>query len=410
MKVLILSHADNGGGAARAAFRLYQSLRLRDVSVQMWVDRSDGQDLSIKAPAGKLRQFVNYIKPSVAVELHRWLCGGHLKNPVLHSLAIVPTGAASRVNRSDFDLVNLHWINAEMISIRGIGAIRKPIVMTLHDMWAFCGAEHLNTSGEWKQGYRGEAAGSDRSRSINRWVWWRKRRLWTRPFQLVTPSSWLRECVQQSALMREWQVECIPNPIDTDFWRPMDQGSARLAFGLPKDVELVLFGSFKENDAPHKGADLLVQTLRALRESGRKIELVVFGQGRPRDPPSLGFKTHYVGQLRDDVSLKLLYSASDIVVVPSRIENFPTVAVEAHACGVPVAAFATCGLPDVIDHGVTGYLAKPFDSEELAQGIAWVLDNKLKMAGKARARAVSLWSYEIVAEQYANLYRKVLES
>ena len=77
--------------------------------------------------------------------------------------------------------------------------------------------------------------------------------------------------------------------------------------------------------------------------------------------------------LHHNLSLRALYSAADAIVVPSRQEAFGQTASEAHACATPVIAFHTGGLPDIVDHQHTGYLAKAFDTEDLAEGIDWVL-------------------------------------
>ena len=115
---------------------------------------------------------------------------------------------------------------------------------------------------------------------------------------------------------------------------------------------------------------------------------------------------------QDDALLQLLYSAADVMVVPSRQESFGQTASEALACGLPVAAFASTGLVDVVDHKVTGYLAKPFDTEELAFGIQWILENQqdsAKLRYASRQRAVDLFSYPVIAKQYQAVYQQAID-
>ena len=92
------------------------------------------------------------------------------------------------------------------------------------------------------------------------------------------------------------------------------------------------------------------------------------------------------------LSLRAYYSAADLMVVPSRQDNLPNTAVEAHACGTPVVAFHTGGLPDIVEHKRTGYLAQPFHTQDLAAGISWVLEDTQRRIGlghaaRQRARA-----------------------
>ena len=151
---------------------------------------------------------------------------------------------------------------------------------------------------------------------------------------IVTPSQWLADCVRDSALMRDWPVSVVANPINTERWKPLEQSLARELLGLPAHVPMLLFGSYGANNAHHKGFDLLLQALKHLRDDPRAqgMELVVFGQRAPQSPPNLGFPIHYTGHLHDDLSLRALYSAADAIVVPSRQEAFGQTASEAHAC------------------------------------------------------------------------------
>lgn len=333
-------------------------------------------------------------------------------NPMIHSPAVLPSKWVKRINSSDTDIVQLHWVQAEMLSIADIGRIQKPIVWTLHDMWAFCGAEHFAWDERWRDGYRRDNRPSHESGiDLNRWTWQRKRKHWKTPMYIVTPSKWLANCVRESSLMRDWPVSVVANPIDTERWKPMEKSHARELLGLPAHVPLLLFGTYGANHAHHKGFDLLMRALNHLRDDPgtQGMELVVFGQRTPQSPPKLGFPIHYTGHLYDDLSLRALYSATDAIVVPSRQEVFGQTASEAHACGTPVIAFNTGGLPDIVAHKSTGYLAEPFDTEDLAYGIAWVLTQRQagKLSKQARERAEERFALRVIAHQYINVYAKV---
>lgn len=80
-----------------------------------------------------------------------------------------------------------------------------------------------------------------------------------------------------------------------------------------------------------------------------------------------------MGRLYDYISLKLLYSAADVRVVPTKSENLPNAVVEAIACGTPCVGFHTRGIPDLIDHKETGYFAEPYEADDLANDIVFVL-------------------------------------
>ena len=170
-------------------------------------------------------------------------------------------------------------------------------------------------------------------------------------------------------------------------------------------------GAIGGGNDPRKGFDLLKDCLLHLQGEIVDLELVVFGQSVSSSPPNLGFPVHYIGYLHDDISLRLLYSSADVMIIPSRLDNLPNTGLEAHACGTPVVAFNTGGLPDIVDHLNTGYLAEPFDTVDLAQGIKWVLEKREDgiLGGRARKRAVERFNNNIVAKQYIDVYQQAMK-
>jgi glycosyltransferase involved in cell wall biosynthesis len=409
MKTLIINTSDISGGAARAAYRIHHALRSQGVDSKMFVSNATAGDWTVEGPQSKIAKALSKVRPPLAGLLSKTL---KTDNPIIHSPAIVPSRWSKRLNASDADVIHLHWINGEMMSISDIGQLTKPVVWTLHDMWAFCGAEHYTEDFRWRDGYTSSnrpcyEGGFD----LNRWTLERKRKHWKRPMHIVTPSRWLAECAKQSVLMRDWPITVIPNAIDTNVWQPVDKTLARQLLHLPPDVPLLLFGAMGGAQDPRKGFDLLRAALNHLRGQLPGLELVVFGQLAPKEPVDMGFPVHYTGHLHDDVSLRLLYSAADVIVVPSRQEAFGQTASEAHACGTPAVAFDNSGLVDIVRHQQTGYLAKAFDTEDLARGIKWVLADDRRHAQlcqTARQDAVSRFSYPVVAAQYKSLYRSLL--
>ena len=414
MKVLQLNYSDINGGAARAAYRIHHSIRDCGIDSQMLVNVAAAGDWTVQGPNSKLAKAITSIRPQLATPLRQLLRTG---NPIIHSPAVLPSRWPERINASDADVLNLHWVQGEMLSIADIARIRKPIVWTLHDMWAFCGAEHYTTDHRWRDGYlRDNRPAQESGFDLNRYTWQRKCKHWRQPLQIVCPSQWLADCVRTSALMHAWPVEVVPNPIDTVRWQPIDQHLARQLLGLPQDCHLLLFGAIGGGSSHHKGFDLLLAALNHLStETSQRsdLQLLVFGQLAPHSPPELGFPIHYTGRLHDDLSLCALYSAADLMVVPSRQDNLPNTAVEAHACGTPVVAFHTGGLPDIVDDRVTGALAEPFESASLAAAIRWVLEDPLRrqaLGAAARERAERLWNPTRVAGMYAEVYSRAIQT
>lgn len=411
MRILHLSTSDTRGGASRAARRLHDALVSLGVNSRMQVGHKGSDDWRVSGPASRtdrIRHWAAARLDKVPARMQR------TQTTTRHSPAWVGSISAATINDCETDLVNLHWICGGLLSIEAIGRIRKPLVWRLPDMWAFCGAEHYAPDGQytrWRTGYTSSTrAATNWFLDIDKWAWRRKKNSWLDSIQIVAPSHWLAECAANSALMHDWPISVIPNALPTETYRPISKREARKIYSLPQDVPLVLFGALGGARDPRKGWDLLEGALNIISSENPNIEAAIFGQRKPRNPPRLPLRLHWLGQLHDDSALSLLYNAADVFVAPSRQEGFGQTASEAQACGCPVVAFDTTGLRDLVEHQRSGYLASPFDIRDLAAGITWsLLDGQnAHLAVNARQRALRLWSYEAVAQQYLAVYRDVL--
>jgi glycosyltransferase involved in cell wall biosynthesis len=410
MKIIHLNYSDIVGGAARGAYRIHHCLRKSGVDSRMWVNQSVSGDFTVEIPLNKFQRTVAKVY-SYLVKLFIKIL--KTENLTLHSPQIFSSRWVKKINNCDADIVHLHWTQNEMLSISDIGSIKKPIIWTLYDMWAFCGAEHYTSEFRWKYGYQNRNRPTYESRfDLNLWTWKRKINNWKKPINIITPSHWLGNCVKESKLMNNWPTQVIPLPIDTDFWKPLKKNLAREALDLPKELPIVLFGAVGGGQDPRKGFDLLLDSLKFLGDNPytKNIQLVIFGQTKPKILPNFNFPIHYIGHLYDDITLRTLYSAADVMIVPSRLEAFGQTASEAQACGTPVVAFNNGGLKDIILHLQTGYLANYLDAQDLANGIIWSLEQRKNNTINIQSRneAIKRFSYKIVAEQYKKIYENLL--
>lgn len=408
MKVLHISQSDTVGGAARAAYRLHRAQRKFGIDSRMLVRGKKTDDYTVIGPDSKTEQALNLLRTQFGRQLNR-LQKNENKN--FHSGDWLPSRWAEKINISDIDVVNLHWVAGETMSIEDIGRIKKPIVWTLHDMWPFCGTEHVteyDQHARWKLGYRTDNRGPlDRGLDLDRLAWLRKKRAWQQVMHIVAPSRWMAECARDSALFKNQPVCVIPNVLDTSVYQPLNKMFCRNALGLPKDKKIILFGAMGGGKDYNKGYDLLINALAHLstKIDVDKVVCVIFGQSEPEVKPELPFSTQWVGHIHDDVTLALLYNSATVMVVPSRIESFGQTASESQACGTPVVAFNTTGLKDLIEHMQTGYLADEFNPVDLSNGIDYFLNmNTMNNYKYIRARALKCWSSGIIIPKYIEKY------
>lgn len=375
MKVLQVSATDTIGGAGIAAYRLHQGLQGIGVESHMLVMRKTTSDPTVHRASSYLNR-VSRIRRRLAEQQHQRDLAQNPRKPdsAYWSLNHKSYPIADVINSFNADIVQIHWIGDNFLPMQQLAKINAPIVWTLHDMWAFTGGCHYAGDCTHYQTACGNCPQLvlPQSNDITSGIIQQKIRAWhDLQISIVCPSQWLADCVRQSRVLADKNIQVIPNGIDTTLFKPIDSISARSAFNLPHHKKLVLFGAFGGTSDPRKGFDYLRSALQKLPDDS-DIELVIFGADHPQNL-DVNLPVHQVGRLQDNVSMALLYSACDVFVLPSVQDNYPNTILEALACGTPCVGFDAGGISDLIQHQINGYLAKLGDTDELTNGIRWVL-------------------------------------
>ncbi len=419
MKILIINKSLKNGGAAIAAKRLFDALKKHGSDVKMLVEGSADETEDIKCIAHNKAE---KRKALFRFALERLYFLPHEKNKSVRyqfSPAKVGVDISKHPWVLEADIIHLHWINHGFLSLGGLQKLfelNKPIVWTMHDMWPFTGGCHYaGICDRFTQGcghcpmlrFPGKHDLSTR-------IYQQKKNIWAKArIHAVGCSQWMANLAQKSGLLQGQQITSIPNPINTDIFKPLDKKECRTAFGLPTDKRLLLFGAANIND-PRKGMKLLIQALELLNESHPELkddlELVIFGKSNQEHLNSLPYKWHSIQFLSDTHQIARLYNCADAFVLPSLEDNLPNTVMESLACGVPVVAFNIGGVPQMIRHKETGYLSTANDCEDLAQGIYHILymSNSVKMLSSAQQFVAENYSNQLIAQQYTDLYTSLV--
>ncbi|NMF60566.1 glycosyltransferase family 4 protein [Pseudanabaena yagii] len=408
MKILHLSTSDIDNGGARAAYRLSQGLQSIGCSSQMLVRAKFSKDRTVIPEKSLLTK----LGPPVS-GLPLRLYPKHKSD--MFSPQWFPDVLAAKVAHINPDVINLHWVCNGYLQIETLPKFKKPLVWTLHDMWPFTGGcVYTQECEKYKVSCGGcPQLNSDRHNDLSHWIWERKVKAWSNlNLTIVATSSWMAECAKASSIFQNTRIETIPLGLDTERYKPIDRSVSRNLLNLPQDKQLILFGALNPTSDPRKGFQLLQPALQKIAQNGwqDRVELVVFGASKPDQETDLGFRTHYLGYLQDDISLAIAYSAADVTIVPSIQEAFGQTASESLSCGTPVVAFSNTGLRDIVDHQRNGYLVTPFEIEELAHGIMWVLEDAeryQKLQYDARAKSLREFAPEVQAHRYLSLYKDI---
>lgn len=407
--VLVVNTFEKNGGAARVAYRIFSEIRKHSLAVRYLTLTKEDSDAHI---SGHLHTSVVGMLAEELSRLDRIPLRFYpRRQQVPFSPGFWPNPLRMRLKHFKPKLVHLHWVSAGLLGVEELAQVTCPIVWTLHDAWAFTGGCHYTQGCE---GFKklcgccpqlGSRSERDHSRSLMR----RKTTAFEKlDMTVVTPSRWLAEMAGQSSLFAGRRIEVIPNGLDTEVFKPMERSAAREHLGLGSDKPVLLFGAQSVVD-PRKGWDLLRDALRHVKEP---LTLLVFGEGDVVVEHASHVTVRQLGRVANDASLALVYSAADVFVCPSREDNLPNTVVEALACGTSCAAFAVNGLPGMVEHQKNGWLARPFDSADLAEGIDWLIrhpeQDQLRRA--ARNKAVTDYSIAVVGNRYLELYDDVLKA
>jgi len=413
MKVAMLNTFDGGGGAAIAAGRLFRGIQQKGVEASLLVQFKTGDARDVLCNDAPWRRMARSLKLYLGLLPVRLYANKPENN---FSPALLPDTLIGQLSGLAPDIVHLHWMAAGFCRVETLAKFNKPLVWTLHDSWAFTGGCHVPFACKKYRERCGACPvlGSSHQADLSRWTWQRKEKAW-RDLNLtvVAPSRWLADCARASALFRNLRVETIPNGLDLTRFRPVEKALARDLLGVPQEKKLILFGAVGGASDRNKGFHLLLPALQKVAAAGWKAaaELIIFGASEPACPPSFGMPARYLGRLHDDISLVLLYAAADLFVSPSLLENLPNTVMEAMACSTPCVAFNQGGMPELIEHQRTGYLARPYEIDDLAAGIIQILGDepgRQEMAQRARRKIEKEFSLDSVAARYVGLYREIL--
>ncbi len=428
MKVVLLNETDSIGGAAIGVYRHFKGIQSAGIDIKMLVQRKMKEDDSIiRHNLGAVHRIQNCFENRNVGQVTGYL--SHLpsvldrlplrfypnREPGTWSFGWLDNGVKRSVARLDPDLVNLHWIGYGFVPIKALSEFKRPIVWHLADTWAFTGGCHYPKTclGYLDKCGRCPQLGSERDNDVTRWIWKMKSKYWrTIDLTIVAQSRWMRDCVKACSLFNNRRIEIIPAGLDETVFRPMDKLEARAVENIPAAGAIILMGAYGGTRDPRKGFHLLVEALKALAKDGwaDKAELLIFGGNEPVPAAITGLRTRYLGYVPGD-SLIRLYNAADVFVCPSTQENFGQTVLESLSCGTPVVAFDIGGPSDMVRHEQNGYLARPFSTDDLARGIAWVLADKSRrryLAAQARQKVEEHYTIEKVARSYVNLYKEVL--
>jgi glycosyltransferase involved in cell wall biosynthesis len=421
MKVTLINTTDAGGGAPVACMRLLKALQLKQVDVKLQVqDKKTNEprvDSISDSRVGKLKAKFNFFYERLPFI---WFRAKDRSVRFAFSTADAGTDISKQPDILNADVLHLHWTNGGYLSINNLKQLLKtgkPVLWTLHDMWTFTGGCHYSGDCDHFTHQCGNCwmLRDPYDEDISFKGWMRKIDMYkaAKNVVFVTCSHWLADVARTSSLLKDFRIETIPNPIDTEIFSAKDKVASRAKWQINPKSKIILFGAANIMDR-RKGITYLVDALNDLKSNYagiEDVEIVIFGKNKSFNVSSLPFKVYEAGIISSQSDIAELYSLADVYVSPTTEDNLPNTIMEALSCATPVVAFNIGGIPDMVEHLQNGYLAEFKSVEDFAAGIHYVLDPSRKefLSANAREKVLNTFTNHKVAEQYMEVYQSILK-
>ncbi len=405
MKILHITGKDYFG-AGRAAFRLNKALQEIGVDSVMWVSDKKSSDESVHQITNG---FFSKLMKKIFVKIEKYQV--KVKEPhIMFSNGYWGADVSKLIHKAKPDVVHFHWINRGFIDFKDLRNIGVPIVVTMHDMWYFTGGCHY-TTGCYKYvdtccycPHLLSSKNGDVSTNIQKYKEKQYNNLSKIAF--IGPSTWMTECAQKSSLLRDKNISNIPNCIDLDHFTKSDNSVNKLDQCQKKKILIAAVDVLSDQNKGFKYIDEAVRCLDA-----NEYALVIVGSEGTEQFTDIEMEVINAGYIDNDRVLVDYLSAVDVVVVPSKQENLSNMILESLACEIPVVCFHIGGNDNMVEHQVNGYLAEPYQAEDIAYGINWCTESKerLKALGtEGRKKVEATFAPAIVAEKHVELYKNLM--
>jgi glycosyltransferase involved in cell wall biosynthesis len=396
-----------GGGANIAGMRLHNALSRNGLDSHFYYGAGEAPNSSY-VPMFQNRSFFwrNAAAIATSWRSRREAPEGFVTSPRwIRKTSIQATGIMPLV-------VNLHWV-ARWLDLPSFFKSLPPglpVIWTLHDLIPITGGCHYpgDCDGFTKECGNCPQQKNPRLHDATRKFFRIKEKLYAGTnLHFVGNSEWTTAQARRSGLLKYAKsVRTIHYGLDAEQFKPVDKAVARRALGIPDGRFVVGFSclDFKER---RKGAEVLMEALKIF--PAREIILLVLGAGKW---PASGVETIPMGSLGTPRLQSLFYSALDVFAMPSRVETFGNVAMEAMACETPVVAYSAGGLADVVADGETGLMDPEIGSvSALIRMLQWIWKHpkeRTEMGIAGRQRVIKHFPDSLMARRYANLYHELV--
>ena len=380
------------GGAANFVFDLHEEFLKKNVSSFVYSPkrRNINNTLYPKSIFFKLHNLIKIILNKIINKLF-------IKSNNTITLSLFNSFEISKIiKETKPDLINIHWLGNEFMSLKEVQSIKVPIVWTLHDMWIFQPFLH----------YTSERYKINSKQFFSNYLLQRKKKLREKKINFISTSDWMLHQIEDSNLFYKHQLKKISCGVNFEVWKPEDKQNCKKLFNLDNNKKIILYMSIGGNNI-RKGLNLLIDSLEFVKND---FQLVIVGDQYPTNiPKQLNYK--FIDSPKDVYTRRSLYNAADLLAAPSILEAFGLVALEASACNLPSVIFNKTGLTEVIKHKENGYVSEFSDIKDYARGIDWIFDElseNPKRFENIKNQVKNKFDIKYISNMYLDIYKNLI--
>lgn len=395
MKIANIIYDLDQGGASIALKRINKTINLNKKIYSNIITYKKKDILS------KIIDFIKFIIDKIFTKTLILFFKYNIKNTINFNL--IDSHLLKKINNSNSNIINIHWIGNNSLSLNDIGRINKKVILTLHDMWPYTAIEHYVDEKYYKKYY--SLNSKKRENFFLNFIFKKKIKFFRNISYVICTSQWQRNMLALSPVFKNTKKILIPLPLDFDKWIPIDKNNAKKKFKIKNNCFTILLPLSNIYANKRKGLNFLITVLEKIENI--KICLITTNYKQ------INFKnkniTHVnINNIDDPKNLKAIYSMSDLFVMPSKYESFGQTLLEAQACNCPAVVFKNIGGEDLINHKINGYKANYQDVRDFKKGILWCYKKFYKKNNLfIRQQAKKKFSDKVISKKYKVFLNKI---
>jgi glycosyltransferase involved in cell wall biosynthesis len=416
ISILQINTLETKGGAAKVVCNLKDTLCKYNYNVSLFVKQKYSNDKNIFL-IEKQNKLFNTIS-QLLKRLTKKDILNYLKNktrPLLIS-DINFFNNKNLLNSKEFekaDIIHCHNLHGNYFNLKLLQTFSKikPVVWTLHDMWAI--TSHYTWESDKSNDSRFNSLQKfyNLTQSNHNYLLSKKYKIYKNSkLNIVVPSLWLKEKIKKS-ILKDQPINLIYNGIDNKIFKKYDKEKIRQQLNLPQNKKIITFLSNGGKDNNQKGWEYTQHITDYYKDNNNILFLCIGGKKDPQQLNNSNIK--FIDYISSQETLAQYYSASDIFLFTSLFEVFPLTVLEAMACGTPIVSFDVGGVKEAVIHKKNGYIAEHKNTDNLITGLEYIFklnQNELnEMSENSIKRVGENYTIDIMTKNYIKLYEQILK-